>query len=124
MSRISVTLDQEHEQTIDSVQSEIDDESKAAAVRECITRASQLMQVRAEAQQEVRELESELHRLRDRREELIRKEERLAFVEDEVERLRDERDQLAARYHENQAKLKLHRSEKGWVARTKERLFG
>jgi DNA repair exonuclease SbcCD ATPase subunit len=87
MTRITFTAESMHEDIIEEVENEEDVESRAEAVRECITRYADLQQRVEELQQEVSEQETELERLRNEKrlilEERNEKEELANYVEEE-----------------------------------------
>lgn len=110
MTRITFTAEEQHEDIIEDVRHDSDAESTAAAVRECIDRASTLQQREAELQQREADLqqridelqqenerlqaehEEEIADLKDQYEEKIG--EMLAEYESEIERLEADRDRL------------------------------
>jgi len=87
MGRITFTAQAMHEDIIDTVESETDVASQAAAVRECITRYADLKERAADLQKRVDELQQQADRVGD----LEAERDDLA---DEVAELQDERDHL------------------------------
>lgn len=111
--RTTVKLYESQEETVDDVVANHDNiESAAAAVRHCIDGyADDDGGDVAELEAELADAQEQIERLQERREELIRADERVNYMEDELERVREERDGAQARLNEANGKLKLHNSE-------------
>ena len=100
MGRITFTAESQHEDIVESIQSEDGVESQSEAVRECITRYADLQQRVANLQQDLEDAETETDRLQrelaatnrrvDEHQELV------AYVEDErrMQRQREERERM------------------------------
>lgn len=126
MARVSVTVDEEHENIIESVRDAENLDSKAAAVRECIERAASGESGGAPGESErIAALQERITELQAEREELIRADVRVEYLESELERVRQERDGYHGRLNELQGQLKVHNSEKpGLLARVRDSLSG
>lgn len=102
MSRITFTADEKHESIVEEVEAEEGVESRAEAVRRCITRYANL-------QKDVEELRNELDRV---------KEEKRLILED-----REERQELV-KYVKDERTAEQRMREAGLLTRTRWRLFG
>lgn len=100
MGRITFTAEAQHEDIIENVKTEIDAESTAAAVRECIERAVDLQQCDEGLQQQLENVKQENERLQNEKRTLInqRKEttELVEYIEQQrdLERYRARREQM------------------------------
>lgn len=94
MTRITFTAEEQHEDIIEDVRQDIDTESTAAAVRECIERASILQQREADLQQRIDDLQQENERLQGEHEEQIEKIRQ--EHEAEIEEIRQEHEEQIA----------------------------
>lgn len=106
MGRITFTAEEMHEDIIEDVRQEIDAESTAGAVRECIERAAQLqqrdaqMQQRdAQLQQRIEDLEQENQRLRNEKRTLINDREEHTELVEYVEEQREDEQRERERRH-------------------------
>lgn len=86
MGRITFTAEEQHEDIIEDVLQEIDAESTAGAVRECIERAAAMQQRDAELQQRIEELERENQRLKNEKRTIIQQREEHTELVNTVER--------------------------------------
>jgi hypothetical protein len=102
MSRITFTADEKHESIVEEVEAEEGVESRAEAVRRCITRYANL-------QKDVEELRDELDRV---------KEEKRLILDD-----REERQELV-KYVKDERTAEQRMREAGILTRTRWRLFG
>jgi len=100
MGRITFTADAQHEDIVESVQSEDGVESQAEAVRECITRYADLQQRVAALQQDLEDAEARQDDLRRQLQAANSRDEDhqelVAYVEDErrLQRRREERERM------------------------------